>query len=665
MTQCHHTTAPHTSFLRNAFICITAGILYWLIADLHILPSLTTNSGRFWALGLAIIAFFLLSYCGNSIYRSAWQSFKKHNANMNTLIAIGTGAAWLFSIYVIAMAPTLPSNMLHLYFETALLIVGFINLGTALEIRARGKTSQAIEKLINLQAKTAHVIRNDQEMLIPIDDLKLSDEVRVYPGEKIPADGIIISGETYIDESMLTGEPVPPHKKVGDHVNAGTLNKTGNFIFRTTQIGQQTTLFQIIQWVKAAQNTKPQLARLADQVSSWFVPVVLIIALCTALIWFNFGPSPKFDFMLLTSMAVLVIACPCALGLAAPISVIAGMGKAAEYGLLIRHGDALQKMVQINTLVFDKTGTLTQGHPELTEIIATNDFSTQKILQLAASVEQLSEHPYAEAIVNKAKAENIDLLPVTKFAAHSGLGVKGDIENETVYIGNIVWLQKNNINITTDNSSSAQTYTTLYVAYGTQLIAKLTVNDPIKPEATEVLQKLNHMGYQLVLLTGDNQATAHAIGKQLAIKKIMAEILPTQKAEQIKALQSQGYRVGMVGDGINDAPALSQADVGFALSQGTDIAIESADVVIVRPSLNAIVDALIIAKTTLRNIKQNLWGAFIFNVLAIPIAAGVLYPWFHVLLNPAIAGAAMALSSVTVVMNANRLRRLKPGVAKV
>ncbi|MBI2792941.1 MAG: copper-translocating P-type ATPase [Gammaproteobacteria bacterium] len=641
------------------------GIPLLVVGMLNIMPSFSTPLGHQINLGLCLLTFLTLVYSGGHFFIGAWKALRTHAANMDTLIALGTGVAWLYSLVAILFTKWLPPLAQHVYFEAAIIIIALVNLGALLELRARRHTSSSIKRLMSLQPKTARVIREKEEIDIPIAQLIIGDFVRVRPGEQIPVDGIVIEGQSHVDESMITGEPLPKEKNINDKVVGATLNKSGSFIFKTTHVGKDTILAQIIQLVQHAQNSKPALARLADQIAGVFVPTVMIIAILTALIWFNAGIEPRVAYMLVTSMAVLVIACPCALGLAVPISVMVGVGKAAEHGILIRQADALQQACQLTTIVLDKTGTITQGQPQVIGVYPAQNWDVQQILTYAASLEVGSEHPLAEAIVKAAKEKGYSLLPVTNFQAISGYGVNGSIQEKTVWLGNskLMTLQKIPTNPTLENQAdhlAKLSQTPIYIAVENQIIGIISIADPIKSDSKAAIIQLQQMGLKVIMITGDHHGTAQSIASQVNIHDVMAEVLPQDKAKKIAELQALKQRVGMVGDGINDAPALAQADVGFAIGTGTDIAIESAGIILMGGSLQGIVDAMLISRHTVRNMKQNLFGAFIYNIIGIPIAAGVLFPFTGLLLNPMIAGAAMALSSVTVVANANRLRFYHP-----
>jgi Cu+-exporting ATPase len=647
--------------MRETAFALSLGLPLMIYGFFESAVDLSWTPLRWFWLATGFATFAVLVISGGRFFTGAWKSFKAHGATMDTLIALGTGTAWLYSMVVVLMPGVVPEVARHVYFEATAIIIGLIDLGLALEVRARGKTSQAIKRLIGLRAKTARVVRDDQEVDIPIEDVVLHDIVRVRPGEKIAVDGVITSGQTNIDESMLTGEPMPVSKTEGDEVVGGTINKTGTVLFEATRVGKDTALAQIINMVQQAQNSKPPIGRLADTISSVFVPIVMIIAVLAALAWYNFGPTPQVVYMIVTATTVLIIACPCALGLATPMSVMVGVGKAAEAGVLIRNGEALQTASQLTTMVLDKTGTITAGHPEVTAVEVFNGFDKEDVLRLAATLEAGSEHPLAQAIVNSvSQSSHRSEEELMDFHAVAGHGVEGQIGTKRLLLGNRKLMRDRGIDITIlipkAQQLAAQAQTPMYFAIDGRAAAIISVADPIKDDSRAAIAHMHKLGLKVVMLTGDNRATAEAVAKQVGIDEFFAEVLPDDKKSKIAELQQRGEKVGMVGDGINDAPALALADVGFAIGTGTDVAIESADITLMRGSLQAVVGAIAVSKATLRNIKQNLFGAFIYNVLGVPFAAGVLYPFTGLLLNPIIAGAAMAFSSLTVVSNANRLR---------
>ena len=540
------------------------------------------------------------------------------------------------------------------------MIIGLINLGLALEIRARGKTSLAIKRLIGLQPKLARVIRDENEIDIAIEEVVLGDRLRLRPGDKVPVDGVVMDGHTSIDESMLTGEPMPIEKKPGDPVVAGTINRTGSVVFEATKVGKDTALAQIIQMVKRAQNSKPPIGRLADVISAYFVPAVMIIAVLSALTWLNFGPEPRLAFAIVCATTVLIIACPCALGLATPMSVMVGVGKAAEAGVLIRNGEALQTASKLSAMVLDKTGTITLGQPKVTEIVLAGDYLEDHVLSLAASLESGSEHPLAQSIVASAKERGIAVESVQSFKAIAGHGVSGTVGEHELLFGNERLMNTHGIElgdyVAKSQVMAARAQTPMYFSIDGALAAIVAVEDPIKEDSISAISRLKKDGIRIVMLTGDNRETAKAVAARVGIDEYYAEVLPGEKSEKISEIQAGGEIVGMTGDGINDAPALALANVGFAIGTGTDVAIESADITLMRGSLHGLADAIEVSAATMTNIKQNLVGAFIYNAAGVPVAAGVLYPVIGILLNPVIAGAAMAFSSLTVVTNANRLR---------
>ena len=659
-------TEERTEYLRlfkQSFVAGVIGVILMILTYLPAMPTVSSPTGQGIWVVIGVLTFIILLYTAGDIYRAAFKSFKAHVANMDTLIAMGTGVAWLFSMAIALFPAFLPEETREVYFESALIIVAFIKFGSALEMRTRGKTKETIKKLMHLQPAKARVVRDGEELTISLDEVHAEDVIRVRPGEKIPVDGVIIEGHSSIDQSMLTGEPIPVEKSVDDKVIGGTLNKSGSFLFRATGVGNETVLARIIEMVNRAQNMKPSIARLADVVSAYFVPFVMIIAIITATIWYDVGPIPKLAFMCVTTATVLLIACPCALGLAAPLAVMAGVGKAAEAGVLIRNGDALQKTRQMTAIVFDKTGTLTEGKPRVNAIVPAPLWDEEKVLNFAASLEQGSEHPLADAILQAAKEKNITLAKVDGFNAIAGHGVSARIANESILLGNQKLMREQHIPLDhlIDEAERflSQGKTVIFLAHQDKAAGFIVVSDTIKRDAKEAILRLKAMGLRTIMLSGDQEKAARFVANEIGIEDVIAEILPDEKAAKIAALQQEGDIVGMVGDGINDAPALAIADVGFAIGAGTDIAIESADLILMGQSLHGVANAIQISNATVRNIKQNLFGAFIYNILGIPIAAGIFYPFTGLLLNPMMAGAAMALSSLTVVLNANRLRLFK------
>ena len=606
-------------------------------------------------------------WCGYSFYINTWKSFKRHAATMDTLIALGTSAAYFYSVFATVFPQFLINQglMPEVYYETAAIVITLILLGRLFENRARGQTSEAIRALIGLQARDAQIIRNGQEIAVPIQDVQINDVVVVRPGEKVPVDGEIIDGSSTLDESMVTGESVPVKKQAGDEVIGATLNKTGSFRFRATRVGKDTFLAQIVKLVQQAQGSKAPIQRLADQVTGWFVPVVIAIAILTFIIWYNV--MGNVTLALVTTVGVLIIACPCALGLATPTSVMVGTGKGAEHGILIKGAESLELAHQIQTIVLDKTGTLTQGKPTVTDFITvegTADRNEQHLLQLAASVEHHSEHPLAEAVVRYAQSQEIELAEVKEFEAVAGSGVQGTVSDHFLQIGTRLWMQELGIDTQALQPDKERLEslgkTAVLLAIDGKLQAVMGIADALKPSSKNVVQALQHLGLEVVMLTGDNRQTAEAIAREVGIDTVIAEVRPDQKVAQISKLQSAGRIVAMVGDGINDAPALAQADVGIAIGTGTDVAIAASDITLISGDLQGIVTAIQLSRATIRNIRQNLFFAFIYNVVGIPIAAGILFPFFGWLLNPIIAGGAMAFSSVSVVTNALRLRNFQP-----
>ncbi|MEH2315394.1 MAG: heavy metal translocating P-type ATPase [Nostoc sp.] len=629
-------------------------------------------------------------WCGGSFYRNGWKTLKRHTATMDTLIALGTSAAYLYSLFVTVFPKFFIAQGLipHIYYEVAAIVITLILLGRLLENRAKGQTSEAIRKLIGLQARDARVIRDGKEIDVPIAEVRINDVILVRPGEKIPVDGEVITGASTVDEAMVTGESLPVKKQPGDEVIGATINGAGAFQFRVTRVGNDTFLAQIVKLVQQAQGSKAPIQRLADQVTGWFVPAVIAIAIATFIIWFNF--TGNLTLATMTTVGVLIIACPCALGLATPTSVMVGTGKGAENGILIKSADSLELAHKIQTIVLDKTGTLTQGKPTVTDFVTVNGTANGneiKLLQLAATVERNSEHPLASAVVKYAQSQEVSLIEAKNFQANAGSGVQAVVSNQLVQIGTQRWLTELGI-----NTISLQQYkdaweavgkTVILIAVDGELQGIMGIADALKPSSTAVVKALQKLGLEVVMLTGDNRKTADAIALQVGIQRIFAEVRPDQKAAIIQSLQKGGLGtrdwglgkilpntqspvpnthsiVAMVGDGINDAPALAQADVGIAIGTGTDVAIAASDITLISGDLQGIVTAIQLSRATINNIRQNLFFAFIYNVIGIPIAAGILFPIFGWLLNPIIAGAAMALSSLSVVSNALRLRNFQP-----
>jgi Cu+-exporting ATPase len=657
--------AQYKSLIRKTIVGLSLGLPLMGYGILGGDMAVDSPAQRLVWLAVGALTAAVMVFSGKHFYVGAFSAFRNHNATMDTLIAMGTATAWLYSMAVVLFPDMVPPVARHVYFEATAMIIGLINFGLAMELRARGRTSQAIKRLIGLQAKTARVLRDGEEVDLPIESVAVGDTLRVRPGEGIAVDGEVLQGKTNINESMLTGEPMPVSKKPGDTVNAGTLNKNGTVLYKATHVGADTALAHIITMVRQAQNSKPPIGRLADVVSSYFVPSVICIAIASALVWLNFGPQPTIALAIVSATTVLIIACPCALGLATPMSVMVGIGKAAEYGILIRNGQALQKATKLSIMVLDKTGTITQGTPTVTELVAIGTHSEAEILKLAASLEAGSEHSLAQAIVDYAKEKQYQLSPCDNFEAISGRGVCGHVDGKILLLGNAKFMYERHIQLSEQIKAQTDTLaseakTPMYLAVNGDLAGVIAVADPIKPDSAEAIARLQSQGLDVIMLTGDNTLTAKAVAEKVGITEFYADVLPAEKSSKIAELQRKHAVVGMTGDGINDAPALALADVGFAMGSGTDVAIESADITLMRSSLHGIPDAIGISKATLGNIIQNLAGAFVYNVAGIPIAAGLLYPFFGIMLNPVVAGAAMALSSVTVVTNANRLRLYKP-----
>ncbi|MDL2345434.1 heavy metal translocating P-type ATPase [Deinococcus sp. MIMF12] len=603
---------------------------------------------------------------GLRFYRLGWKALKNRSPDMNSLVMIGTSAAFFYSL-VVTLAPQIfPEGTAHVYYEASAVVITLILLGKYFEAIAKGRSSEAMKKLLSLQAKTARVVRSGQELEVPTDEVLIGDLVSVRPGEKVPVDGEVTQGNSFVDESMITGEPIPVAKQAGAAVVGGTINQNGAFQFKATKIGADTALAQIIKLVESAQGSKPPIQGLADKVVSVFVPIVLGIAALTFLIWLLVGGSTALSFALVTTVAVLIIACPCAMGLATPTSIMVGTGKAAELGVLFRNGAALEGLQGVNVVAVDKTGTLTKGRPELTDLVTASGFQRAEVLQLVAAAEEQSEHPIARAIVDAAKKEGVAILPLESFEAVPGYGLEARVQGRLVQVGADRYMRKLGLNVG-DFAAQAERLgdegkSPLYAAIDGQLGAVIAVADPIKEGSPEAVKALHQQGLKVAMITGDNARTAQAIARQLGIDEVLAEVLPSGKSDAVKELQAKGQKVAFVGDGINDAPALAQADVGLAIGTGTDVAVETADVILMSGDMRGVPNALALSRATLRNIKLNLFWAFAYNIVLIPVAAGVLYPAFGWLLSPVLAAAAMGFSSVFVLSNALRLRSFRPPV---
>jgi Cu+-exporting ATPase len=650
--------------LRKKFIIglILAAIIF--IGSMpHLFPWIPRFLNNFYVLW--ILATPVQFWIGWQFYKGAWGAFKHRNADMNTLIAVGTSAAYFYSVVATLFPTFFESGGIRpqVYFDTSAMIIVLILFGRLLEARAKARTSDSIKKLMGLQPKTARVKRNGDEVDIPIKEVVVGDEILVRPGEKIPVDGVVLDGRSTVDESMISGESKPVRKEPGAEVIGATINKTGSFRFRATHVGKETALAQIIQLVQDAQGSKAPIQRLADVIAGYFVPIVISIAILTFIIWFNFGPEPALTFSLLNFVAVMIIACPCALGLATPTAVMVGTGKGAENGVLIKGGESLETAHKIDTIVFDKTGTLTKGEPEVVDIFITDSFFEEDVLKLAASAEKASEHPLGEAIVKKAEEGDIPLLDPQQFEAIEGRGIKAVVSGKDVLVGSAELMKSQNIKcdglIDKAADVAKEGKTPVCVAVDGKAAGLLAIADPLKDDSVMAVSKLKKMGLEVAMLTGDNRKTAEAVAQKAGIEKVISEVLPQDKVEEIIKLQADGKKVAMVGDGINDAPALVQADVGIAIGSGTDVAMEASDITLIKENLIGVVSAIELSKKTVRTIKQNLFWAFIYNTIGIPIAAGILYPFFGILLSPIVASAAMAFSSVSVVSNSLRLKRVK------
>src|SRR6266700_1900762 len=621
--------------------------------------------------GLAVITLPVVVWAGGQFYRGAWSGFKHRTADMNTLIGVGTGAAYVYSLAatVAPAAFTGAGRPADVYYEAVSAIIALILLGRLLEARAKGRTSEAIRRLAGLRAKAAHVVREGKEVEIAVEAVVAGDLVIVKPGEKIPVDGVVTDGASAVNESLLTGEPMPVAKRIGDEVIGATLNTTGSITYRATRVGKDSALGQIVQLVEDAQSTKAPIQKLADHVAGVFVPVVIALAIAAFVAWFDFGPAPAIVFSTVALVTVLIIACPCALGLATPTAILVGTGKAAEHGILIRSGEALDRLTRVRTVLLDKTGTLTEGRPSVTHIVTARrpdgtPIAPAEVLKWAAAVEQRSEHPLAAAIIKAAKDRQVEVLPVDKFAMMEGRGVRGTVDRRIIEVISLRHARERSLDLgglgQDGDRLAAQGRTPAIVVVNNAVYAVIAISDPIKPTAREAVAYLKRQGLGVMMVSGDSRRGAEAVAKEVGIEEVLPEVLPSQKADLVKKLQQQGRHVAMVGDGINDAPALAQADVGIAIGTGTDIAMEASDVTLIRGDLRAVVTAIQLSRRTMRTIRANLFWAFVYNVIGIPVAAGALYPFFRVLLSPVLASAAMAWSSLSVVLNSLTLRRFRP-----
>jgi Cu+-exporting ATPase len=625
------------------------------------------ESHRLWWMwaGMGVASLAVMLYSGRHFFTGAWQALTHRSANMHTLIALGTGVAWVYSTIALLFPGIFPARVLaDVYYDVTVVVIALVDLGLAMELRAKGRTSDAIRKLIGLQARTARVVRGGSEVDVPVEDVLVGDVVVVRPGEKVPVDGEVAEGASAVDESMVTGESIPVEKRSGDEVIGGTLNKTGAFRFQATRVGKDTALAGIIRLVQDAQGSKVPIQRIVDVVSGYFTPGVAILATLGFMLWYTFGPEPRLVYAMIVAVTTLIIACPCALGMATPMSLTTGVGLAALNGILIRSGDALQTAQGLQTVILDKTGTITHGRPVLTDVVVADGFDEPTVLRLAGGVEKASEHPLAAAIVEGAQARGLAVPVPTAFAAIPGRGIEATAEGHALLLGNLGLMRDRQVALGDLEARAARLAddgkTPMYVAVDGRAAGVVAVADTVKEDSRAAIQALRAMGLEVVMMTGDNPRTGQAIALQVGIDRVLAEVLPQDKAFNVRRLQLEGKTVAMVGDGINDAPALAQAHVGFAIGTGTDVAIAASDVTLIKGSLGGVVTAIRISRATMRNVYQNLAGAFLYNVLGLPVALGVLYPFFGLLLSPLLAALAMSFSSVTVITNANRLKRWRP-----
>ena len=637
----------------------------WLFPGLgRLFPRESHRLWYMWA-GMGVASLAVMLYSGRHFFTGAWQALKHRSANMHTLIALGTGVAWIYSTIALLFPGMFPSReFADVYYDVTVVVIALVDLGLAMELKAKGRTSDAIKKLIGLQAKTARVLRDGRELDIPVEEVLVGDTVVVRPGEKIPVDGKVVEGTSAVDESMVTGESLPVEKLVGDEVIGATMNTTGAFRFVATKVGKDTALANIVRMVQDAQGSKVPIQRIVDVVSGFFTPSVAILAILGFMVWYTFGPEPRVVYGLIVAVTTLIIACPCALGMATPMSLTTGVGLGALNGILIRGGDALQSAEKLQTVILDKTGTITHGKPVLTDVVLGPGFDEATLLRLAGGVEKSSEHPLAAAIVEGAQARKLELPTPSSFAAIPGHGIEATVEGRVLLLGNAKLMRDRKVALG-DLEARAQQLaddgkTPMFAAIDGKPAGIVAVADTVKADSLMAIQSLKGMGLEVVMMTGDNERTGKAIARQVGIERVLAEVLPQDKAFNVQKLQLEGKRVAMVGDGINDAPALAQADVGFAIGTGTDVAIAASDITLIKGSLRGVVTAIQISRATMRNVYQNLTGAFIYNTLGLPVALGVLYPFFGILLSPLLAALAMSFSSVTVIANANRLKRWRP-----
>lgn len=662
--------SEYKDMLKRFWIALALTIPVLLLATNQMVHLFSSNSffSKYSSWIQMLLTTPVVLWAGWPFFERAYYSIVNRSLNMFTLISMGVGAAYFYSL----LALLFPSFFLEkfkengevfIYFEAAAVITTLVLLGQVLELKAKAQTGHAIRKLLDQSAKTAHLIKGDQETDLPIEHVKVGDLLRIKPGEKIPVDGVVVEGNSLVDESMITGEPIPVEKKTGNEVTGSTINQTGSLLMEARHVGSETLLSKIIQMVGEAQRTKAPIQKIADQVSGYFVPLVILIAILTFLVWILIGPEPRFIYAFVNAIAVLIIACPCALGLATPMSIMVGVGKGAEMGILIKNAEALETMEKVNTIVLDKTGTVTEGKPKVVNIVSNSNMDQDKLLTLAASVEKYSEHPLGLAIVKEAEIRGLIIPKVEQFNSITGGGVSGIVNGQSVLIGKLSFLKENQTTITNELSALAemahkQAQTIIYVAIDKVICGFIALEDPIKPSSLEAINQLHHLGIRVVMLTGDNEKTATQVASKLHIDRVYANVSPKDKNQLVNSIKSEGNIVAMAGDGINDAPALAAADVGIAMGTGTDVAIESAGITLVKGNLTSIIKTIELSRAIIRNIKQNLFFAFVYNFLGVPIAAGVLYPVLGLLLNPMIASAAMALSSFSVILNALRLYHL-------